>query len=171
MAFAALLDTDYLFKRSMVDDNVDTKLLTTFIITAQDLHIQTILGENLYNKIMDDVSTGSISGDYKTLLMNYVMPAHMWFTIYEAIPFISFKITNKSITQKSGPNEPIANSGDLNWLRNIVKKNADFYNQRVREYIINLPSSFPEYFTTIGIERITPKRTTYFSGIYLPRTV
>ena len=170
MAFANLLDTDYLFKRSMVDSNVDTKLLTTFITTAQDLHIQSILGENLYNKIMNDVaSTGTTTGGYLILLQNYIMPAHMWWTIYEALPFISFKITNKSVTQKASPNDPIANSTDLNWLRNITRNNAEFYTQRIREYIVNDPSSFPEYYTSIGIERIVPKRTTYFSGIYLPR--
>ena len=169
MAFAQLLDTDYLFKRSMIDDSVDTKLLITFIVTAQDKSIQSILGENLYNTIMDMVILGTITGYYNILLQNYIKPAHMWGTIYEALPFISFKLTNKSVTQKTNPGDSVANSSDINWLRNVVKSNSDFYNQRIREYIINNPSAFPEYFTTVGIERIAPRRSTYFSGMYLPK--
>lgn len=169
MAFAELLSTDYLLRRSMIDDNCDTKLLATFIVVAQDLHIQSILGENLYNSVMDKVAGQTIGGEYSVLLQNYIMPSHMWHTIYEAIPFLSFKITNKSIMQKTSPNDPIANSGDLNWLRNICKKNASFYDQRIREYIANNPSAFPEYWTTVGIERIAPRRTSYFSGIGLPK--
>lgn len=170
MAFSQLLDTDYLFSRSMVDENVDSKLLTTFIVTAQDKQIQSILGENLYNTIMDMVYNNTIAGYYNILLQNYVKPAHMWATIYEALPFITFKITNKSVVAKTAPNDNVITSVDLNWLRNIVKNDMDFYIQRIREYIINNPSAFPEYFTTVGIERITPRRSTYFSGMYLPKT-
>jgi hypothetical protein len=155
----------------MIDDNVDSKLLETFIITAQDMHIQSILGENLYLSIMNMVDAGTISGDYNVLLMNYIMPAQMWWTIYEALPFISFKLTNKTVTQKGGaPNDVAASPENIHWLRNITKNNADYYTQRIREQIINNPSSYPEYFTVVGIERIPPRRSTYFSGMYLPRT-
>jgi hypothetical protein len=170
MAFAKLIDTTYLLKRSMVEENVDAKLLNTFIITAQDRFIQSILGENLYQKIMNDVATtGTSTGQYLVLLKNYIQPALMWASIYEALPFLTFKITNQTVMQKTSDHSTAATDGNVNWLRNIVKNNADFYNQRIREFIINDPSSFPEYWTTVGIERITPRRSTYFSGMYLPR--
>lgn len=171
MAYARLITTEYLLKRSMIDENIDAALLTTFIDTAQDRFIQSILGENLYNKIMSDVSTNSISGQYLYLLANYIQPAQMWATIYEALPFLTFKITNKSVVQKTAENTTGAGDTSVNWLRNIVKNNADFYNQRIREYIVNNPSDFQEYWQSIGVERITPRRSTYFSGMYLPRYI
>lgn len=169
MAYARLINTDYLLKRSMVDENIDAALLTTFIDTAQDRFIQSILGENLYLKIMGDVVSSTITGQYLTLLANYIQPALMWATIYEALPFLTFKITNKSVVQKTSDSSTAASDTNVNWLRSIVKNNADFYNQRIREYIANAPGDFPEYWSSVGVERIQPRRSTYFSGIYLPR--
>ncbi len=170
--FAALIKTDYLSKRNIVDENVDAKLLETFIVTAQDKSIQSIIGENLYQKIMNDVATtGTTTGEYLILLNNYIQPALMWGTIFEALPFLTFKITNKSVVQKTSDHSTAATDDNVNWLRMIVKNNSDFYNQRIREYIINSPSAFPEYFTTVGTERISPRRSTYFSGMYLPRRI
>ena len=171
MAYTRLITTEYLLKRSMIDENIDAALLTTFIDTAQDRFIQSILGENLYQKIMNAVANQTISGQYLILLANYIQPAQMWATIYEALPFLQFKITNKSVVQKTPENTQAASDNSVNWLRTIVKNNADFYNQRIREYIVNAPGDFPEYWQSIGVERITPRRSTYFSGIYLPRTV
>lgn len=171
MSYARLITTEYLLKRSMIDENLDAALLTTFIDTAQDRFIQSILGENLYNKIMTDVASNTISGQYLVLLANYIQPSLMWATIYEALPFLTFKITNKSVVQKTADNTQAATDTNVNWLRNIVKNNADFYNQRIREYIVNNPSDFQEYWQSIGVERITPRRSTYFSGMYLPRNI
>ena len=55
---------------------------------------------------------------------------------------------------------------NLRYIRENQRNTAEFYNQRIREYIINNLNSFPEYSQSFGIDVIRPKRTTYFNGIY-----
>jgi hypothetical protein len=73
-------------------------------------------------------------------------------------------LTNKSILSKTTDHANTTGLDELKYLRENVKHYADFYNQRIREQVINDPSSYPEYFQATGIDRIRPKRTTYFSG-------
>jgi hypothetical protein len=168
MAFATLIDTEYVFIHSTIDKNTDADLIAPNIIVAQDTNIQQILGYTLYQKLMDLVSTGDINDSsnskYLLLLANFVQPALCHHTVWHSLPSIQYRLTNKSILSKTSDSATTTGLKELMYMRDNVKHYADFYNQRIRELIINNPSDYPEYFQSVGIDRIRPKRTTYFSG-------
>jgi hypothetical protein len=168
MAFTQLIDTQYVFIHSTIDKNTDADLIDPNIIVAQDTNIQQIIGYTLYQKLMDMVSDGSINDsgniNYKILLANHVQPALCHWTVWHSLPSIQYRLTNKSILSKNAENSTTTGLSELKYLRENVKHYADFYNQRIRELIINNPSAYPEYFQSVGVDRIRPKRTTYFSG-------
>lgn len=167
--FANLITSEYLKKKNIIDDNVDVRLLTTFITTAQDKYIQNRLGENLYNKIMNDVSNETITGDYEILLYNFIMPCLMWYSIYEALPFINFKLTNKSVVQKNGDNLNVAETNDIDILRQQARNNGEFYGQRLKVELCNNHTKYPELDQTTQDNGIKPdKDIEYFGGIYIP---
>ncbi len=167
MAFAQLLSAQYLIDRNIVDSNVDTKLLSTGIIMGQDLNIQTILGETLYQSLMNQQIAGIWNTQlYQVLVYDYIQPALMWWAMYHSSPFITFKLTNKTIVQQTSDHSTAATTDNLEYLRQIFRDNAEWYTQRIREQIANNTTAYPEYFTFMGVERIQPKRTVYFSGIY-----
>ena len=169
MPVADLISTEYIKTRGIVDDNVDDKLLVYYIGKAQDTHTQFILGEDLYNKIMNDVVNNTLTGFYQTLTYNYIQPALMEWTIYESLPWINWKITNKSIVQQTSEKATAIQTSDLKWLKDIQMSAGSFYDQRVREYIINNPAQFPEYYQLNGIERIPPSTDTGHTYIYTSR--
>lgn len=164
MERALLINADYMFLYTVVDDNVDTNLITKHIFKAQDLNIQSVLGENLYTKLMTDCP--NFTGDYRTLVKHYIQPALAEWTTYHLMPFINFKLTNKAVSTKSSDNSQPSTVDDIRWLRDQVMNNAEFYNQRIKDYILNNQDKFPEYFTTRNSYEIRPNKTSYFSGIY-----
>lgn len=168
MAFTQLIDVEYVFIHSTIDKNTDADLIDPNIIVAQDTNIQQIIGYTLYQTLMDMVSSGSIDDpsnyNYKLLLVNYVQPALCHWAVWHSLPSIQYRLTNKSILSKTADNSQATGLAELKYLRENVKHYADFYNQRIRELIINAPQNYPEYFQSVGIDRIRPKRTTYFSG-------
>ena len=107
--------------------------------------------------------------DYQLLVQNFIQPALMEWAIYEGLPFITFKLTNKTVTQQTSDHSTVAGISNVEWLRDIMRHSATWYTQRIREQIVNYPGSYPEYYTQVGIERISPRRTTYFSGIAVSR--
>lgn len=161
---AQLINTEYMYIYTIVDDNVDANLITKQIWKAQDLNIQSTLGENLYTKIMNDCP--NFVGPYRTLVKNYIQPALAEWTVYHLLPFINFKLTNKAVSTKSSDNSQPSTIDDLKWLQAQVRNNAEFYSERIRDYIRNNQSSFPEFFVRNNVWEIRPNKTNYFSGIH-----
>lgn len=167
MSFAKLISTEYLFKHTIIDDNVDPDLLNKFIIQAQDLNIQQIIGNTLYVKIMTDVVSNTVTGFYKDLLDNYIQRCQAEWTVYYSFPFINYRLTNKAVSEKNSDNSNPTSLENIQWLREQVRNTAEFYSTRIREFISNNPNQFPEYYVIQGCLSITPKRNNYFGGIYL----
>lgn len=161
---AQFINTDYVFKYSVIENNVDVDLITKFILKGQDLNIQETLGSNLYNKLVNDCP--NFTGAYRTLVKDYIQPALCEWVVYHALPFINFRLTNKAVSQKSSDNSQPSAVDDIKWLRDQVRINAEFYSERVRDYIKNNPSSFPEYYINTDSFNIKPNKSNYFSGIH-----
>lgn len=170
MAYIEFITTQYVKDRSIVESNVDDKLLQYYIRKAQDLHTQIILGQDLYESLMNQAATTFNSTFYQTLLNNFVQPALLEWTIYESIPYINFKFTNKAIVQQTSDHAQGITTTDLKWLKNLQMHDAGFYDQRVREYIINNPGEFPEYYQLNGVEIIPPASLTGFSYIFTSKS-
>jgi len=161
---AQFINTDYVFKYSVIENNVDADLITKFILKAQDLNVQETLGSNLYNKLVNDCP--NFTGAYRTLIKDYVQPALCEWVVYHALPFINFRLTNKAVSQKSSDSSQPSGVDEIKWLRDQVRTNAEFYSERMKDYIKNHPSDFPEFYTTSETFGITPNKSNYFSGIH-----
>ncbi len=156
-----------------LDPNIDDDALNTFILVAQSVRIQSVLGYDLYTKFINDINTyGDPQGpQYLFLMNNYIQPAVALWAIYEAAPSLGFKITNKSVSQKSSQYGQPSSRQDIEYIRQQISNNAQFYSQRIREYVTNYPNDFPEYYIITGVNRIKAKRNNYFAGMFLPDTM
>ena len=116
---------------------------------------------------MNDVVANSVSGDYLTLLNDYITPCLIEWTFYEVMPFISLKITNKSIGRGNADYMAEGDLADLKYLRQTVRDLAEFYGQRMIGYLKQYSNLFPEYTTNSGLDKMVPNSQSYFSGVYL----
>lgn len=167
MAKVLLLSTDKLKRNTPIQDNIDDDILKPYIYKSQDTHLQMSLGTDLYAKIKNEVQAGTISGNYKTLLDDYIQPMLIEWSLYESLPFISLKLTNKSIVRGNSEFSVEGDLDDLKYLRNSVRDIAEFYSQRLTNYIREYSNNFPEYQTNSGLDKIVPNSTSYFNGVYL----
>lgn len=174
MAFAMLCSSDYVFKNTILDKNIDPELINKLIRDAQDIDIQAIIGYNLYQKLMDDViSSGTPSGIYLTLLTDFIQRALVKYVLYRSFLPINYHLTNKAVAEKSTDNDQPTQLTNIQFLMEKAKNDAQFYAVRIREYIINNiinnQGSFPEYQYGPNKLAIQPRPENYFNGIYLPR--
>ena len=160
---------DKLKSSTAINYNVDTAFLLPFLKIAQDKHMQVILGTDLYEKIENDIagiSGASLTGVYKTLVDDYIQDAIIHYALIEALPFISFQIKNGTVTQKNSENGTAATKEDLNWLIQKERDTAEFYGQRIVDYLCDNSSSFPEYTSNSGSD-LCPISSAYNIGIRL----
>ncbi len=153
-----------------INQNVDTELLVPNIKIAQDKYILTKLGSDLDNKLQTLIQDGELgdSGNenYKTLVNTYIQPALVQWTFYESIVFLGFKFQNKDIMRKNSETGTPASLDDIKFLRQEVRNTAEWYTERLVDYLCHNNDLFPEYSTNTN-EDVRPSRKNYFNGMNL----
>ena len=160
------VNEDKLKSSTAINYNVDTAFLLPFLKIAQDKHLQIILGTKLYDKLQAEITAGTLANPYKTLVDDYIQDAIIHYALVEALPFISFQIKNGSITQKNSENGTAATRQDVDYLVQKERDSAEFYGQRIVEYLCNDSSLFPEYSQNTGAD-LNPISNAYYTGIKL----
>jgi len=172
-----LFTTDYLKDHSFIDKNADDLIITQCILTAQEMHIEPLTGDNLWDDMMGEVNnynlgSGTISSDYQELINKYLQPALTWWTMYEAVYPMTYRMTNKAVLQRTADNTQALQRPDLVALREEFKIKAEYYSERATKHLRANPTAFPKYrqVSASPIEAIHPRGTNYDTGIFTGNT-
>ena len=143
-----------------------------YVRQAQKLYVETKLGTDLTQKLKDLIVAGTIGNvgneAYKTLLDDYVGDMLPNWAFYHAVPFLRFKIENGNIYSKTSETGTALSTEEAQHLREEVRNTAEYYTERLIDYIRNNTSSFPEYNTNSGAD-VNPDSNAYYNGMNLER--
>jgi hypothetical protein len=156
-------------ERMSLHDNVDDKLIYPEIKAVQDLYIMPLLGSTLYNKILSDIAAGTLAGDYKDLMDNYLIMAICNYVMSELPEGLNYQFWNKGVSQKTVDNATQPSMSEMYSIVAKYKSRAEHYVNRARMYLIEYGNEkFPEYVTFVaGVDTVYPDRTSYTIPIYL----
>ena len=168
MAYVLFISEDKLKDSTAINMNVDVEFLLPFVRQAQKLYVETKLGTDLTQKLKDEITAGTLAGDYKTLVDTYIGDMLPNMAFYHAIPFLRFKVENGNIYSKTSETGNALSTEESQHLREEVKNTGEFYMERMIEYVTNNLGSFPEYSTNSGAD-VSPDRTAYYNGMNLER--
>lgn len=162
------LSVDYLRDNTVINGNVDGELLEPFILLAQNVHIEPVVGTGLYNSLIASIEANTLAGDDKVLMDDYLQPALLQWALYEALPFINYKLTNKAISTKNSDNSDAVELDELHYLRSTVSDVAQYMSERATLYLKSNLDLYPLY-SNYGstCDAIKPNHSNYFNGIYL----
>ena len=155
---------------SDLNNALDPDLLKNAIREGQDIHIQRILGYKLYQKIIADVNSSSLSGYYKTLMDDYLQDALLYWAYYEALESIWLRPRNNGLLIPQGGAEALSvDSTTYDKKRQSVKNKAEWYSERMVGWLIDNETRFPEFGTETGME-IVPDQSSQFKSPFVTRT-
>lgn len=129
---------------------IDEHLLAVTIRQAQDKEILPMLGTQLDKKLKADIEAGTLAGEYKTLMDDYIVPALVQFTFAMVAPVVRVRFSNNSVSVVSSEQGQSADFRDIKPLVDNAKNMAEFYREQGIKYILNDTSSFPEYNANTG---------------------
>jgi len=172
MAYVLFISSEKLKDSTAINLNVDPNLLLPYLRQAQKLYVEPKLGTKLTQKLKDLITAGTI-GDvanaaYKTLLDDYIGDMLPNWAFYHAVPFLRFKIENGNIYSKTSETGNALSTEESQSLREEVSNTAQYYTERLIEYITNNTSLFPEYNQNSGSD-VNPDRNAYYNGMNLER--
>ena len=166
MAAVLFIDRTDLVRNSILDGNVDTDKFVFFIQTAQEIHIQNYLGTKMYNALINAILAGidlPENARWKTLLDEYVVSMHIWFTQVDYIPFASYQIRNGGMFKHRSENAETVSKEEVDYLVEKARTNAEWYSRRFIEFMSFNQTLYPEY-TSNSNDDIYPPYDATFNG-------
>jgi len=152
---------------SVISDNVDPKLLESIIETAQNLYIHPVLGTALYKDIQLQITSGTVSDAYKTLLDDYIQPALVEWVKYEGAPELTIKIGNKSIGKHQDEYQQPATLEEIRFIMEHWRNRAEELTTRLRRFLCANTSTYTKFTESTDASDIQPQAETYYGGMYL----
>lgn len=165
------ISEQHLKDNSILNENVDMKLVTPLIQLVQDKYILQLLGTGEFNEVKSTIQSDPTLASHpviKTLVDDYIQPTMIHWLLYELQTVLNYKMTNKNIAQKNSDNSNPANVSELKFLMDRHKDNAQYYSTRLVKYLYANPTLFPLY-TNPGntADTVIPKRKPYNKGMYM----
>lgn len=169
MAAVDFININSIKELSLIDENVDTKLLAPTLTMVQDLYLQKILGTPLY----DDFKTKIIADDtlntyptYKALLVDYIKPVLIYYVCMNSLYAIRYRLMNKGVLVKNSENSSPADSIELKVLKDEFRNIAESYAELLTKYLKENTATFPLYDDTTETG-MNAASTNYTTGIDL----
>ena len=128
-----------------LNNNVDSLFLKNAVRVAQDLEIQRITGSKLYRKILSDIDAGTLTGVYATLVNDYIVDALLYWAYYYALEDLYIRPRNNGVLRATGgENSEGVDLNIFNVKRQSQKNKAEWYSEKLSEYLIENTNTFPE---------------------------
>jgi len=166
MAQALLITKNDLVRFTSTNGNVDSDKFVQFIKIAQDIHIQTYLGSKLLNKIQADISSNSLTGNYKDLVDDYVKPMLIHWSMVEWLPYAAYTVANKGVYKHNSENATNVEKNELDFLLEKERQTAQHYTERFITYMSFHIDLFPEY-NSNNNEDMYPDTTNNYTGWFI----
>lgn len=164
MKTTLFIDRNNLIKRSSLSGNIDPDRIIPFIYTAQSKFILPILGTMLYKKLQEDIVSNSLSGNYKILVEDYITDTLVHYSVCEYLPFSLYHIAQGGTLSYQPENIVKPDKRDVDFLLQKSLQTAQFFSERLTDYLIANNTLFPEYFETNGkSDNIYPDKTQKYS--------
>lgn len=158
-------------ERTGLHANVDEKLISPEIMTAQDMFIHPALGTALYNRLLDGIENNNLTDAESDLITGYISDTLVYYVLSELPVGLSMQFYNKGLIRKSGDGQTEPSMQDMIDVANRYKARAEFYKDRLILYIKETASKgvlFQEYINPgSGVDTIHPERQAYTISVHL----
>lgn len=148
MTKVLLISENYVKENSSLNDNFYGKSLLPAIIEAQDMGLQTVIGECLYKKIINMVEDGTIKNPeniaYKDLLDEHIRPYLLYLVLSNCVLTANVKMANIGSVLTNDEHIVNLSQKDSELLRNNYEDKSDFYCKRLQEFILRNIDAYPE---------------------------
>lgn len=150
-----LMDEAYLKEYSLLPRNFDITEIWNFLTLTEQLHIQPILGDDLYNELLDQVEENDVTPANASLLLA-IYPFEGVALVEVSAPYLAMHITEVGITKGKSENSESVNTADMNYLINYIRSQMEPLKKKLLNFLKTNKDLYPSW---IGEEECscTPK--------------
>lgn len=153
-------------ENSLVSNNVDGKYIQNAIKTAQDISLQPIIGSKMFKKISRMIQEDALDELYSNLLKDYIQPILINSVMSDLVLQLTYKFRNMGSVQTTDTNLVLPSLRDLQYIREDYNLKAQFYMNRLSDYLEANCTKFKDY-PGCGCGELKAKRTAYKNNLTL----
>ena len=155
---------------SSVNQNVSPTDLVPFVLQAQDIYLQTYIGSTFYIQLKEQVLAGNLSQNNKFILDNYMQAALLNWALMMALPFLKYKIYNKSVLSPTSESADSITLDELKFLQQQLRDTAESYTKRMLEWMVLHPGDYPAYISPVATDGQVPQYgTPFYNSLVSPK--
>lgn len=126
--------------QSIIEQNVDSKVLVKTIQMVQEIQLKAVLGSSLYDSILDAVQEFAVNATpltdlQLTMLNDYIQPFIIHATLVDFIIVNNFKITNKGTLKMKDDVADNVSAEDLQNAKNFYEQYKSEYKKSLVEFL------------------------------------
>jgi len=141
----------YIKNNSPVTYNIDSKDLYSHVDTAEQVHIQSILGSEFYDDLKTKYEAQTLSTDESTLVQYWIKPADLWRSLALALPWIHYNLRNKGFMDNTDDNASHTGFSEFKFMLNETTNRAEFLENQLIKYLCENSSLFSLYTSQDGL--------------------
>lgn len=130
---------------TIVGGNVDVDKYLPIVLETQLKTVEEMLGSELYNKLISDIENDTLTGDYETLLNDFVKPITKNQSVASYILKSPYSLGNGGLFKRTYNGVETVEYKEVERLSQTYSSTAQIYIYRFNKWIGNNP--LPEYKT------------------------
>lgn len=132
-------------ENSLVSQNVDGKYIQNAIRTAQDLSLQPIIGQKLFERLCEGVKNDDLSELETELVRTYIQPVLLNAVMSDLVLQLTYKFRNLGTVQTTDANLVLPSLKDLQYIREDYSMKCSFYQNRLSDFLESNCTKFSQY--------------------------
>ena len=137
------ISIEVLKDQSVINENVDSKLLQPTLIMVQDIYLKQVIGKELYAELITQVNAESVTALNTTLLTDYIQPYLINKVVSELVIDVNYKIKNKSLMVGSSDNAQPLDSSGMSIVQTKYRLIAENYRVNLVDYLTENRLDYP----------------------------
>lgn len=167
---ALLVSEEKLKAFTSINQNVSPADLIPYILQSQDIVLQNYIGATYYIELKNQVVTGTVSSNNQFLLDNYIGNALCNWGLFYALPFLKYKIFNKSVVSPTSESSESITLEELKFLMEQVRSAGETYMKRMIEWMVLHPGDYQAYVAPRVLDGQLPERgNPYYGSLVTPK--
>lgn len=139
-----IINEEYFKQYSPIPDNYNIKEIKPFFKVAEQLWVMPLLGQALYDELLEQVCANDVTPENSTLLL-VVYPYLSFAICYEALPFISYHFSQVGVTKGKSDNSDSVSINDVNFISTQLRSQVETMKGQLKEFLNNHKDIYPLY--------------------------
>lgn len=145
----------FLKDKTPITQNVSAKDLSPFIEMTVKTYIQPILGYTFTKELLVKFNDETLNTE-ETELVEFIQFVTAFYAVYDAIPSLTFRISNKGVQSQFGDYQNSEGVATVTYLQNNMLKFAKVHESNLRAFLELNKAEFPTYLAEINKEIAAP---------------